>query len=216
MSPAGFLSRRKSRKSRNIFGASKMALIEELDVGGMVDGDDKDTDMLEGDDEGAVLVDALDGALDALEITTDKPNAATFVAKDIIIIGYQRTTVLLVEDLPGLHELAHAGLLNGDNRRTLLEGACLEGHILHRGTVGTEHLEMGQGVDAGIDKDEVVDNRLHGPDNLLVLTLEDLLHGDVVLDMLVVEGLLDSELTAIGDIHGKPVDLVSGNGATHR
>ncbi len=197
-------------------GHQRCLLIEELDVGGMIDGDDKNTDMLEGDDEGAVLVDALDGALDALEITTDELDAASFIAEDGIIVRYQSTTVLLVEDIHGLHELAHTGLLNGDNRRALLEGARLEGHILQGSAVGTEHLEMGQGVDAGIDKDEVVDDRFHAPDNLLVLVLEDELHGDVVLDMLVVEGLLDSELTAIGDIHGKPVDLVSGNGARHR
>ena len=182
----------------------------------MIDGDDKDTDMLEGDDEGAILVDALDGAFDALEIATDKLDAAAFVAKDGIIVRYQGTAVLLVKYIHGLHKLAHTGLINGDNRGALLEGARLEGHILHRGAVGTEHLELGQGVDAGIDKDEVVDDRLHGPDNLLVLVFEDELHGDVVLDMLVVEGLLDSELTAIGDIHGEPVDLVSGNGARHR
>ena len=182
----------------------------------MIDGDDKDTDVLEGDDEGAILVDALDGALDTLEIATDKLDAATFVAEDGIIVRYQRTAVFLVEDIHGLHKLAHTGLFDGDNRGALLECAGLEGHILHRGTVGTEHLELGQGVDAGIDKDEVVDDRFHAPDNLLVLVFEDQLHGDVVLDMLVVEGLLDSELTAIGDIHGKPVNLVSGNGARHR
>ena len=182
----------------------------------MIDGDDKDTDMLEGDDEGAILVDALDGALDTLEIATDKLDTASFVAEDGIIVRYQRTAVLLVEDIHGLHELTHAGLIDRDNRGALLEGARLEGHILQGGAVGTEHLEMGQGVDAGIDKDEIVNDRLHAPDNLLVLVFEDQLHGDVVLDMLVVEGLLDSELTAIGDIHGKPMDLVSGNGARHR
>ena len=177
----------------------------------MIDGDDKDTDVLEGDDEGAILVDALDGALDTLEITTDKLDTASFVAEDGIIVRYQGTAVLLVEDIHSLHELAHTGLLNGDNRGALLEGARLEGHILHGGAVGTEHLEMGQGVDAGIDKDHVVDDGLHAPHYLLVLAFEDLLHGDVVLDMLAVEGLLDRELTTIGDIHGKPADLVSGN-----
>ena len=191
-------------------------LIEELDVGGMVDGDDKDTDMLEGDDEGAILVDALNGALDALEISTDKLDATTFVAEDGIIVGYQGTSVFLVEDFHGLHELTHTGFFDGDDGGALLEGARLEGHILHGGAVGVEHLQLGQGVDAGIDKDHVVDDGLHAPHYLLVLAFEDLLHGDVVLNMLAVEGLLDSELTAIGDIHRKPVDLVSGNGARQR
>ena len=191
-------------------------LVEELDVGGMVDGDDKDTDMLEGDDEGAILVDALDGALDALEIATDKLDATSFVAKDGIIVGYQGTSVFLVEDLHGLHELTHTGFFDGDDGGALLEGARLESHILHGGAVGVEHLQLGQGVDAGIDKDHVVDDGLHAPHYLLVLAFEDLLHGDVVLDMLAVEGLLDSELTTIGDIHGKPADLVSGNRSGHR
>ena len=55
-------------------------LVEELDVGGVIDGDDKDTDVLEGDDEGAILVDSLDGALDSLEVTADEADAAAFLA----------------------------------------------------------------------------------------------------------------------------------------
>lgn len=43
---------------------------EEFEVSGAGDGDGEDTDVGEGDDEVAVVVDALDGAFDALEGTS--------------------------------------------------------------------------------------------------------------------------------------------------
>ena len=47
-----------------------LLLLDELDVAGGGDGDDEDADVREGDDEVAVVVDALDSAFDALEGTS--------------------------------------------------------------------------------------------------------------------------------------------------
>ena len=184
-------------------------LVEELDVGGVIDGDDEDTDVLEGDDEGAILVDSLDGALDSLEVTADEADATALLAIEGFVVRQESATVLVVGDLHGLHKLTHVGLIDGDDGGGLVGGAGLEGHILHGGTVGIEHLQLREGVDAGIDKDHIMDGRFQTLHNLLVLALDHLTHGDIVLYLLIVEGLLHGQLATIGHVHGIPKDLVS-------
>ena len=64
--------------------SSKYLLIgEELDVTGGGDGDGKGADVREGDDEVAVFVDALDGALDTFEGASEETDALTLTTEEI-------------------------------------------------------------------------------------------------------------------------------------
>ena len=65
------------------FWGKYLLIWEELDVTGGGDGDGQGADVWEGDDEVAVLVDALDGALDTFEGTSEETDALTLTTEEI-------------------------------------------------------------------------------------------------------------------------------------
>ena len=127
--------------------------------------------MREGDDEVAVLVDALDGALDTFEGASEETDALTLTTEKIGI------------------------------------GQEVDGHELHVGAVAIEHLQLAQLGAVGIDEDEIVDQRLHGVDELLADTLCDAIHGEEVLHTFLVEGIANLNLTTVSDVHRIPSHL---------
>ena len=70
--------------------------------------------MWEGDDHGAVLIDSLDGALDALEGTCNETDGATFLAEEIGI-GNEAALMVGIVDLHGADEIVHLALGDGDD-----------------------------------------------------------------------------------------------------
>ena len=75
------------------------------------------------------------------------------------------------------------------------------------GAVAIEHLQLAQLGAVGIDEDEVVDQRLHGVDELLTDTLCDAIHGEEVLHAFLVEGIANLNLTTVSDVHWIPSHL---------
>ena len=75
------------------------------------------------------------------------------------------------------------------------------------GAVAIEHLQLAQLGAVGIDEDEVVDQRLHGVDELLADTLCDAIHGEEVLYAFLVEGIANLNLTTVSDVHWIPGHL---------
>ena len=106
--------RRKMDDGRRKMDDVPLTGLEELDVGDVVDGDDEAADMGEGDDYRAVVVDTLDGALDACEASGDETDLTAFLTEEIGI-GYEGTPVGGVVDLHGAHEVEHLTLGDGDD-----------------------------------------------------------------------------------------------------
>lgn len=179
---------------------------EELEVGGAADGDGKGTDVWEGNDQVAVVVDALDGALDAGEGAMEEADTLAFTT-EVVGIGVVGAQTFVVVDGQGADELLHLVLGDGDDHRRLVVGAGLDGHELHVDAVAVEHLQLAQLGPVGIDEDEIVDDGLLAMDKLLAYTLGDVLHGEEIADALLVEGFVDNFLTAVGDVHGVPGHL---------
>lgn len=169
----------------------------------MVDGDDEAADVREGDDYGTVVVDALDGALNACEASRDETDLTAFLTEEIGI-GHEGTPVGGVVSLHSTHEIEHLTLGDGDNDRGLVGSAGLDSHILQGGTTTVEHLQLADLSTIAVEEDEVVDGRLVALDNLLTDTHDGMLHGEEIFDTGLVESLLDIELTSIGDVHGVP------------
>lgn len=180
-----------------------LLLLDELDVAGGGDGDDEDADVGKGDDEMAIAADALDGALDALEGTTEEADALAFATEEVGIREERALTELIV-DRHGAHELLHLTLGDGDDNRGLLVVAGTNGHELQVGAVAIEHLQIAQLGAIGIDEDEVVNQGLEAVDELLTDTLGDTVHGEEIAHALFVEGIANNQLTAIRYIHGVP------------
>ena len=176
---------------------------EELDVGDVVDGDDEAGDMREGDDDGTVVVDTLDGALDTSKAAGDETDLTPLLTEEIGI-GYEGTPVGGVVDLHGAHEVEHLTLGDGDDDRRLIGRAGLDSHILQGLTATVEHLQLANLSTIAVEEDEIVDGRLVALDNLLTDTHDNMLHGEEIFDTSLVESLLDIKLTGIGDIHGEP------------
>lgn len=154
----------------------------------------------------AVVVDALDGALDAGEGAMEEADALTLTT-EVVGIGMVGALTFVVVDRQGADELLHLVLRDGDDYRGLVVGAGLDGHELHVDTVAVEHLQLAQLGPMGIDEDEVVDDGLLAVDELLAYALGDVLHGEEIADALLVEGFVDNFLTAVGDVHGVPGHL---------
>jgi len=184
-------------------GFCLLLLLDELDVAGGGDGDDEDADVGKGDDEMAVAADALDGALDALEGTTEEADALAFATEEVGIREEGALTKLIV-DRHGAHELLHLTLGDGDDNRGLLVVAGTDGHELQVGAVAIEHLQIAQLGAIGIDKDEIVDQGLEGMDEFLAHALRNTVHGEEIAHALFVEGIANDQLTAIRNIHGVP------------
>ena len=177
--------------------------LEELDVGDVVDGDDEAADVREGDDYGTVVVDALDGALNACEASRDETDLTAFLTEEIGI-GHEGTPVGGVVNLHSTHKIEHLTLGNGDDDRGLVGGTGLDSHILQGGTTTVEHLEFTDPGTVAMEEDEVVNGGLLALDNLLTDSHDNMFHGKEILDTSLVEGLLDIELTGVGNIHGIP------------
>ena len=169
----------------------------------MVDGDDETGDMREGDDNGTVVVDTLDGALDTSEAAGDETNLTPLLTEEIGI-GNAGAATGGVVSLHGTHEIEHLTLGDGDDNRSLVGGAGLDSHILQGLTATVEHLQLADLSAIAVEEDEVVDGRLVALDNLLTNTHDDMLHGEEIFDTGLVEGLLNIELAGIGDVHGIP------------
>ena len=159
--------------------------------------------MREGDDEVAVLVDALDGALDAFEGASEETDALTLTTEEIGIRDAGAATGGVVS-LHGTHEIEHLTLGDGDDDRGLVGRAGLDSHILQGLTATVEHLQLTNQGAIAVEEDEVVDGRLVALDNLLTNTHDDMLHGEEIFDTGLIEGLLDIELAGISDVHGEP------------
>ena len=169
----------------------------------MADGDGEGADVGEGDDEVAVVVDALDGALDAGEGTLEETDPAAFLTEEVGI-GEERTLTFFVVDGHRADEVLHLVLRDGDDHRGLVVGAGLDGHELHVDAVAVEHLQLAQLGTVGVNENEIVDDRLPAVDNLLPYPLGDALHRQKVADAFLVEGLMDEFLMAVADVHGIP------------
>ena len=169
----------------------------------MVDGDDEAGDMREGDDNGTVVVDTLDGALDTSEAAGDETNLTPLLTEEIGI-GDAGATTGGVVSLHGTHEIEHLTLGDGDDDRGLIGRAGLDSHILQGLTATVEHLQLTNLGAIAAEEDEVVDGRLVALDNLLTNTHDDMLHGEEIFDTGLVEGLLDIELAGVSDVHGIP------------
>lgn len=169
----------------------------------MVDGDDETGDMGEGDDNGTVVVDTLDGALDTSEAAGDETDLTAFLTEEIGI-GDAGATTGGVVSLHGTHEIEHLALGDGDDNRSLVGGAGLDSHILQGLTATVEHLQLTDLSAIAVEEDEVVDGRLVTLDNLLTNTHDDMLHGKEIFDTGLIEGLLDIELAGVSDVHGIP------------
>ena len=169
----------------------------------MVDGDDETGDMRKGDDNGTVVVDTRDGALDTSEAAGDETNLTPLLTEEIGI-GNAGATTGGVVSLHGTHEIEHLTLGDGDDDRGLVGGAGLDSHILQGLTATVEHLQLADLGTIAVEEDEVVDGRLVALDNLLTDTHDNMLHGEEIFDTSLVEGLLDIELAGIGDVHGIP------------
>lgn len=169
----------------------------------MVDGDDEAGDMREGDDNGTVVVDTLDGALDTSKAAGDETNLTPLLTEEIGI-GNAGAATGGVVSLHGTHEIEHLTLGDGDDDRGLVGGAGLDSHILQGLTATVEHLQLADLSAVAVEEDEVVDGRLVALDNLLTNTHDDMLHGEEIFDTGLIEGLLNIELTSVGDVHGIP------------
>ena len=75
------------------------------------------------------------------------------------------------------------------------------------GAVAIEHFQLAQLGAVGIDEDEIVDQRLHGVDELLADTLCDAIHREKVLYAFLVEGIANLNLTTVSDVHRIPGHL---------
>ena len=159
--------------------------------------------MREGDDNGTVVVDTLDGALDTSEAAGDETDLTAFLTEEIGI-GDAGAATGGVVSLHGTHEIEHLTLGDGDDDRRLVGGAGLDSHILQGLTATVEHLQLADLGTIAMEEDEVVDGRLVALDNLLTNTHDDMLHGKEIFDTGLVEGLLDIELAGISDVHGIP------------
>ena len=169
----------------------------------MVDGDDETGDMREGDDNGTVVVDTLDGALDTSEAAGDETDLTPLLTEEIGI-GDAGAATGGVVSLHGTHEIKHLTLGDGDDDRRLVGGAGLDSHILQGLTATVEHLQLADLGAIAVEEDEVVDGRLVALDNLLTNTHDDMLHGEEIFDTGFVKGLLDIELAGVSDVHGIP------------
>lgn len=169
----------------------------------MVDGDDEAGDMREGDDNGTVVVDTLDGALDTSKAAGDETDLTALLTEEIGI-GDAGAATGGVVSLHGTHEIEHLALGDGDDNRGLVGSAGLDSHILQGLTATVEHLQLANLGAIAVEEDEVVDGRLVALDNLLTNTHDDMLHGEEIFDTGLVEGLLDIELAGISDVHGEP------------
>ena len=169
----------------------------------MVDGDDETGDMREGDDNGTVVVDTLDGGLDTRKAAGDETNLTSLLTEEIGI-GNAGAATGGVVSLHGTHEIEHLTLGDGDDDRGLVGRAGLDSHILQGLTATVEHLQLADLSAIAVEEDEVVDGRLLALDNLLADAHDDMFHGEEILDTGLVEGFLDIELAGVGDIHGIP------------
>lgn len=71
---------------RRYLGATIVLFVwEELDVAGGGDGDGEGTDVREGDDEVAILVDALDSALNAFEGASEEADMLALTTEEVSI-----------------------------------------------------------------------------------------------------------------------------------
>lgn len=169
----------------------------------MVDGDDEAGDMREGDDDGTIVVDTLDGALDTCKAAGDETDLTTLLTEEIGI-GNAGAATRGVVSLHGTHEIEHLTFGDGDDDRGLIGRAGLDSHILQGLTATVEHLQLANLGTIAMEKDEIVDGWLVALDNLLTNTHDDMLHGEEIFDTGLVEGLLNIELTSVGDVHGVP------------
>lgn len=167
--------------------------------------------MGEGDDDGTVVVDTLDGALDTSKAAGDETDLTTLLTEEIGI-GNAGAATGGVVSLHGTHEIEHLTLGDGDDDRGLVGRAGLDSHILQGLTATVEHLQLANLGTIAMEKDEIVDGWLVALDNLLTNTHDDMLHGEEIFDTGLVEGLLNIELTSVGDVHGEPGLRPGGSG----
>jgi len=209
------LSHRNEGKGRNDFlcffafcGTDKLfrlfISVDLLEVVGVHAGDGDGTDAVEGDDDTAVLLDAVDGALDTLEETGDDAHTTTNLTCEVLVAKEHDAVVV---DGGDAHEVGHVTRGDGDDVRSL-EGIVGMPHEEPQGQQGlTGALGFLEPRLWGMDEEEVVD----GGDELDATASVNehalMCHGQEGLYLTVVEELLDGEgalSTSIGDAQGEP------------
>ena len=108
----------------------------------MIDGNNEHTNILKCDNQRAILVDTLDGALHTLEVATLETYAPSLLSEEHLVVGQQCAPLVRVGYGHSLHEGFHAGSGNSNNGARLRCDGRSKGHVLHVLTVFVIHLQL--------------------------------------------------------------------------
>lgn len=105
----------------------------------MVDSDGEGTDMLEDNHDEAVFIDALEGALNALEGAIKELYHAAFFAEEV---GVRKKSAVVVFPFyfHSSHEVLHLAVWDSDDNGRVVGHTWLNSHVLHRHTATVKHL----------------------------------------------------------------------------
>ena len=124
-----------------------------FEVGDARDADGQGAHMRQGDDQVAVVVDALDGTLDALERATLETDMLPLASEEVGIGEIGALTVGVI-DTHGLDELLHGMVGDGDDRRGL--DIVTDDHIAQRLQASVGLFQFTDLTTAGMDENQMV------------------------------------------------------------
>lgn len=178
-----------------------LAVVNDLEEGARNEGDGDSSNVLELDDDALAALDTLDDPGDTLEVAIRDSHLMSLFAEE---------GSLLRKDDPFVLDGGHADEVAHLVVRDYHDGAPLTvvwagNHVAQGQELAARHLQVGQNLTGGVDKDEVIDGGDELTPHLAVLVRDHAIaHGDEILDVEVVQVLFDGQFTTIGDSHGIP------------
>ena len=175
--------------------------VEFAEAGGWDVGDGDGGEAFELDDDVLVLLDALDDAFNTGEVALGDEDAAANLTEIVAIVEEYDAVVL---NGGHTHEIAHLSLGDGEDVVCHAFGKVL-GDVAQGLELTARGLQQGDVLAAVVDEDKVMDGR-HQHTLLVTVTgiHEFIMHGQEIVNAQLVKGLLDLDLTTVGDSHGVP------------
>ena len=179
-----------------------------FEPGGGDEGDGDGTNATDLDDNTLGFLDAFDDTGATGELTIgDADLLAGLVEEGGVVVEVADLVALRGDDTD---EVVHLVVGNSEDAILSILGGDGIGAVAH-GHKGGMLLELGDDHSRGVDEDETGDGWDETGLDIEVVTVENGLHGEEILDALLVEGVVDLEHTVafvVGHSHGVPEGLV--------